>query len=253
MSGSPALRFPFTPRVFPDSLRSVRTPMAKKNKVLVIGDIHAPAMLDGYIPFLKKIYRKHGCNRVVSIGDLVDWNAISYHEKSASGPSASEEYRKARIQVAKLHRAFPVVDHLLGNHDSLPSRKAQTIGLPEDVLKDFQTLWDLKGWTIHGRYADLEIDGVLYRHGDKGKGGAMAAHKNAMSEFKSLVQGHLHAQAGVVYHANQGKCIFGMQVGCGVDHTNPAMNYGRIYANKPIVGCGVVYSERLAFFEPMFL
>ena len=29
----------------------------KKNKpVLVIGDTHCPAMLDGYIPFLKKIH-----------------------------------------------------------------------------------------------------------------------------------------------------------------------------------------------------
>jgi hypothetical protein len=31
------------------------------------------------------------------------------------------------------------------------------------------------------------------------------------------------------------------------------MNYGRIYAQKPIVGCGVVYSSKVAFFEPMFL
>jgi hypothetical protein len=44
-----------------------------------------------------------------------------------------------------------------------------------------------------------------------------------------------------------------MQVGCGVEHDHPSMNYGRVYAAKPIVGCGVVYSSKVAFFEPMFL
>lgn len=222
-------------------------------RVLVIGDTHAPAMHSGYIRFLKKIHKKHKCNRVVHIGDLVDWNAISYHEKNPSMPSAGEEYREALKQVRALHKAFPKVDYLIGNHCSLPARKAQTIGLPEDVLCDFKTLWKLDGWTIHPRFHDLIIDGVVYRHGDKCKGGQMAAYKNAVAEFSSLVQGHLHAQAGVVYHANQEDCVFGMQVGCGVDHSHPAMNYGRVYAQKPIVGCGVVYSPKLAMFEPMYL
>jgi predicted phosphodiesterase len=227
--------------------------MSKQKPVLVIGDTHAPAMLDGYISFLKKIYKKHGCGRVVHIGDLVDWNSISFHEKDPSMPSPVEEFNRAFKQVQKLYKAFPKVDYMIGNHSSLPARKARMIGLPNDVMKSFKDLWQVNGWTIHSRYADLEIDRVIYRHGDKGKGGHMAAHKNAISEFKSVVQGHLHAQAGVVYHANQGECIFGMQVGCGVDHSNEAMAYGRVYANKPIVGCGVVYSSKLAFFEPMFL
>jgi len=226
----------------------------KKNKpVLVIGDTHCPAMLDGYIPFLKKIHKKHGCGRVVHIGDLVDWNSISMHTKDPSMPSPAEEYKKAYKQVKKLHKAFPKVDYMIGNHSSLPTRQARLIGLPDDVLVKFEDLWGLDGWTIHPRYADLIIDDVVYRHGDKGKGGAMAAHKNAISEFKSVVQGHLHAQAGVVYHANQNDCIFGMQVGCGVDHSDPAMAYGKVYSNKPIVGCGVVYSSKLAHFEPMYL
>lgn len=222
-------------------------------RVLVIGDTHAPAMHSGYIRFLKKIEKKHKCNRVVHIGDLADWNAISYHEKDPSMPSAADEYRSALKQIKQLHKAFPKVDYMIGNHSALPTRKAQTIGLPAEVLKDFKSLWGLDGWTIHPRFADLVIDGVIYRHGDKCKGGQMAAYKNAISEFRSVVQGHLHAQAGIWYHANQEDCVFGMQVGCGVDHHHPAMNYGRVYAAKPIVGCGVVYSSRLAFWEPMFL
>jgi len=224
-----------------------------KKPILVIGDCHAPTMHPKYIPFLKKIQKKHGCGRVVHIGDIVDWNSISFHASEAFMPNPVDEFKQAQKQVRALHRAFPKADLLIGNHDSLPSRQASKLGLPEEVLRDFDRLWGLEGWTIHQRYADLIIDDVCYRHGDKGKGGAMAAHKNAVSEFKSLVQGHLHAQAGVVYHANGGDCIFGMQVGCGVDHNHPAMNYGRVYAAKPILGCGVVYSSKVAYFEPLFL
>lgn len=224
-----------------------------KRPVLVIGDTHAPAMHRDYIRFLKAIHRKHKCGRVVHIGDLVDWNAISFHEKDPSMPSAAEEYSNALKQVRQLHKAFPKVDYMMGNHCSLPSRKAQSIGLPEEVLCDFKALWGLDNWTIHPRFSDLIIDDVIYRHGDKGKGGQNAAHKNAQAEFRSLVQGHLHAQAGVVYHANKEECVFGMQVGCGVDHNHKSMSYGRIYSAKPIVSCGVVYGSKLAFVEPMFL
>jgi len=225
--------------------------MSKNSPVLVIGDTHMPCMHPGYIRFLKSIEKKHGCKRVVHIGDLVDWAAISYHEKDVSLPSPAEEYKAAKKQVKKLHAAFPQVDILTGNHDALPARKAKTIGIPEEALKDFESLWELDGWTVHSRFSDLEIDGVIYRHGDKGKGGQYAAHKNAQAEFQSVVQGHLHAQAGVWYHANHKDCVFGMQVGCGVDHGHPAMSYGKVYSAKPIVGCGVVFSRTRALFEPM--
>jgi predicted phosphodiesterase len=204
-----------------------------------------------YIKFLKKIEKKHKCNRVVHIGDLVDWNSISFHDKEAFMPNPVDEFKQAQKQVKALHKAFPKVDILIGNHDSLPSRKAASLGLPDEVIRDFDRLWGLEGWTIHPRYHDLVIDDVVYRHGDKGKGGQVAAHKNAQAEFSSLVQGHLHAQASVVYHANKEDCVFGMQVGCGVDHDHPAMNYGRVYAAKPILGCGVVYNSKVAYFEAM--
>jgi len=227
--------------------------MSKKQPVLVIGDTHAPCMHKDYIKFLKKIQKKHNCGRVVHIGDMVDWNSISFHDSEAFMPNPVDEFKQARKQVKALHKAFPRADYLTGNHSALPSRQAAKLGLPEDILVDFKTLWGLEGWTIHPRYADLVIDDVIYRHGDKGKGGLMAAYKNAIAEFKSVVQGHLHAQAGVVYHANGKDCVFGMQVGCGVDHNHPAMNYGKVYAAKPIVSCGVVYSPKVAFVEPMFM
>ena len=219
--------------------------------ILAFSCTHAPCMRKGYIPFLKRIYKKHDCGRVVFLGDAVDWNSISFHEKDVSMPNPVQEYKAAKKQMQSIHAAFPELDYMMGNHCSLPARKARLIGIPDDVLVKFNDLWDTHGWRIHPRFADLEINGVVYRHGDKGKGGQHAAYKNAIAEFRSIVQGHLHAQAGVIHHANQGDCVFGMQVGCGVQHDHPAMAYGRVYAAKPIVGCGVVYDKTHAVFEPM--
>jgi hypothetical protein len=221
------------------------------SKVLVIGDTHCPAMHPKYIRFLKKIEKKYDCNRVVHIGDLVDWNAISYHEKDPSLPSAYDEFKSAYKQVKRLHKAFPEVDYMAGNHSVLPQRKARSIGMPEIVLKPFGDLWGLDGWTIHPRYAKIYIDGVQYRHGDSGKGGQVAAKAQAMAEFCSVVQGDKHAQAGVNYVANDRLLVFGLQTGCGVLHDHPNMAYGKVYSSKPILGCGVVLDGATGIFEPM--
>jgi len=210
------------------------------SRVLIIPDLHIPAMHPRFIRFLKDVDRKHKCNRWVGIGDSVDWNAISFHEKDPSMPNASEEFKIAKKQMQKLYKAFPEVDYLIGNHSDLPQRKATMVGLPKEVIVPFKELWGVDGWTIHERYSDIEIDGVIYRHGDKGKGGRMAALNNAKDEHKSLVQGHLHAQFGIEYASNHERLIWGMQCGCGVTPGHPSMKYSRIYSARPIMGCAVV-------------
>ena len=92
--------------------------------VLIIGDTHAPGMRRGYVDFLKRVADTHGVNRVVHIGDLVDWASISYHEKSPGLSNATREFELARRQVASLARAFPKADWLIGNHDALTERQA---------------------------------------------------------------------------------------------------------------------------------
>lgn len=219
--------------------------------VLAFSCTHAPATHPKFLPFLKRVHKKYKCTRVVHAGDLVDWNAISFHEKDPSMPSAEDEYIKAFKQVQGFYKAFPKLDYIMGNHCSLPARKARLVGLPTSVMLPFAQLWGVEGWDIHPRFSDVVIDGVIYRHGDKGKGGINAASKNAVAENCSLVQGHLHAQGGVVYHSNQGGQYFGVQVGCGTDPDHPAMDYSRIYSAKPVLGCSVIYDRHRADFIPM--
>ena len=72
-------------------------------RVLIIGDTHAPGMRKGYVDFLKRVADNYSVNRVVHIGDLVDWASISFHEKSPSLHNATHEYAKAKKRIGTLY------------------------------------------------------------------------------------------------------------------------------------------------------
>ena len=42
------------------------------SRVLVIGDTHFPAVLDGYLQFVKDIKAEYKCDTILHIGDIVD-------------------------------------------------------------------------------------------------------------------------------------------------------------------------------------
>lgn len=222
------------------------------HRVLVIGDTHCPGMRKGYVDFLKGVADKYSINRVIHIGDLVDWASISFHEKSPNLSNATTEFKKAKKQVAQLTKAFPQADWLIGNHDSLTERQAIATGLPTQVLKDYADLWEVD-WTVHPRFSKYMLDGVIYSHGDSGRGGQDASFKQAKDNFRSTVLGHFHSQAGVKWWANPESRVFGMSAGCGIDASKMQFEYGRKITSKPILGCGVVIGGRNAYFEPWLL
>lgn len=226
--------------------------MPKKTRpVLVVGDLHCPAMLPDYPEFLYRVYSQYNCKDIVFIGDLVDFHCFSYHERDPD-VAVSSELDKAIDQLATLRELFPRASVLMGNHDALIERQAITAGLSSRVLRPFSELLELpKQWIVYPRYHKLICNGVLYQHGDQGKGGQQAALKNAQAEFMSVVQGHHHSQCGVWYHANENKLIYGLQTGCGVDRSHLQMTYGVKFSAKPIIGCGVVVDSVTAYVETM--
>jgi len=208
-------------------------------------------MLKEYPSFLEKIAEKHKTNKTVMIGDVADNCAMSFHTKSAGLRDPVAEYQKACEQIAELVNIFPYAHWLLGNHDCLPQRQLETVGVPESFLKNPGKIWNTGRWKVYERYTDLIIDGCIYRHGDKGRGGRMAALTAAKQEFTSLIQGHHHSQGGVEWFCNKRGTIFGCQTGSGVDHLAGAMAYGKRFSAKPILGCAVIIDGEQAIFEPM--
>jgi len=54
----------------------VKNEVTNKN-VLVIGDLHLPFSLDGYLEHCINTYKQYNCNEVVFIGDIIDNHASS--------------------------------------------------------------------------------------------------------------------------------------------------------------------------------
>ena len=209
-----------------------------ENRVLVIGDLHEPFCLDGYLDFCKKTYKKYNCNKVVFIGDLVDNHASSYHETDVDGLSGGDELDLSIKKIKKWYKEFPNADMLLGNHDNIIMRKAQTSSVPKKWIREYKDVLETPNWNYTHR---VEIDGVAYVHGIGSK-----AHIRSVKDMQSTVQGHHHTDAYVQWKVGSNSKIFGMQVGCGIDKASYAMAYGRWFP-KPAIGCGIVIGGHTAF------
>jgi hypothetical protein len=196
------------------------------------------------------MYKKHKCNKVVFMGDIVDNHAISYHESDANGLSPGDELKLARYEVKKWYKAFPKASICSGNHDELPYRKAQTMGIPSDMIKSPNDIWEIKAkWDWQDSFI---FDGVRYFHGT-GLSGMNAALKAATGHRRSCVIGHVHSFAGIQFTASEKDCLWGMNVGCGIDVKHPAFNYGKKFLSRPIISCGIILEGNLPMIERMFL
>lgn len=220
----------------------------KKSKtgknVLVIGDLHLPFTLDGYLEHCIETYYKHNCNEVVFIGDIIDNHASSYHETDPDGYSAGQELKLAIQRIKEWYKAFPKATVIIGNHDRLIMRKAYSSGLSKLWIKDYAEVLGTPGWTFT---ESIEIDDVLYIHGEGG-----VARTRARRDLCSIVQGHLHTQASVDWIVGKNFKIFACQTGCGIDAKAYAMAYAKEFA-KPAIGCAVILNGKTVFNEMMDL
>ncbi len=223
-----------------------------KDSVLVIADLHLPFEKKGYLDFCKQIQQRVKCGTVVMIGDLVDNHSLSLKfDQDPDGYSPKHEIEQAKLSLRDWYKAFPKVFLCLGNHDKRVDLKAKHVGLPECVFRPFRDIWELpKGWKDAFSH---EIDNVLYIHGT-GYSGDNAHLKAAYNNRQSTVIGHTHAHGTIGYLANEKDCIFGMNVGSGIDRHTYAFEYGRDFKKKPIISCGVVTDNgRFAQVFPMKL
>lgn len=208
----------------------------QERRILVIGDIHAPFVLDGYLEFCKEMYARYNCNQVIFIGDIIDNHYSSYHETDPDGMGGGEELEAAIEVVGDWAKAFPKADVIIGNHDRMIMRKAFSSAIPKQWIKHYNdvlgTNWN---WTER-----IVYDDVQYVHGEGG-----TARTKAKADMMSTVQGHIHTQAYCEWMVGRNFRVFGMQVGCGVDSTAYAAAYARHF-KKQAIGCGVVLGGHTA-------
>ena len=206
------------------------------SNVLVVGDIHEPFSLKEYLKFCKKTYKEFDCNKVVFVGDIIDNHYSSYHETDADGMGGADELDLAINKIEKWYKAFPEATVLIGNHDRIIMRKAQTGAIPTKWIKAYKEVLNTPKWWFTDR---VVIDDVQYMHGEVG-----TARTKAKSDMMSTVQGHLHTQAYCEYFVGANYKIFALQVGCGIDHDSYAMGYAK-RGKKPAIGCAVVIDGKI--------
>tara|TARA_R100001463_G_scaffold103430_1_gene157732 strand:- start:1668 stop:2396 length:729 start_codon:yes stop_codon:yes gene_type:complete len=209
----------------------------KDNKnVLVIGDLHCPFDLDNYLYFCVEQYKNFNCNQVIFIGDIIDNHYSSYHETSADGLGGADELEFAIKRLSRWYKAFNQkgTKVVIGNHDRMIMRKAQTSAIPSKWIKSYKDVLQVPNWEFVERHVH---DKVQYIHGEGG-----TARSKCRADMMNTVQGHLHTQAYTEHYVGQKFRVYGTQVGCGINWETYAMAYAK-YGKKPAIGCAVVLNK----------
>lgn len=207
------------------------------NKVLVISDLHIPYHHPDAFAFLKALNSKHKFDKIICIGDEVDYHAISFHDSDPNLPSAGDELALSKRYLKDLYKIFPKVDVIESNHGSLVYRKAMASGLPREFFKTYNDILDVpSGWKWQ---FDIKINtplGMVYFcHGKAGIAGRLASQYGM-----SCVQGHYHEKAQIHYIGTPEKLMFDMHIGCLADDKSLALGYNKINPKRPIVSVGII-------------
>ncbi len=227
------------PRLRGQKLKSFNNLNKNENRVLVIGDLHEPFCLDGYLEFCKQTYDIYNCNKIVFIGDVIDNHYSSYHETDSDGMGGADELDYTVGKLKPWYDAFPGATVTLGNHDRIIVRKAQTSNIPSKWIKEFKEVLETPTWSF---VTEIYIDGVRYVHGDKSGKPRVAAKRDMVS----TISGHYHTDMYVEWYFGKTRAIFSMAVGCGIDSKSYAMAYMQ-GGKKEAIGCGVVIGGHTAF------
>jgi predicted phosphodiesterase len=207
-------------------------------RVGIIGDTHLPYEHAGYLDFVLDTFAKHGVDKVVHIGDFIDHHALSFHDSEPMLQGVTGEWESV-IEAAKpWYDEFPKAILIEGNHDRLPARQLRKIGMePTIFMKPLREIYKMpRGWQVKDW---VKIDDVLYHHGETASG-VNGFRKDCEQRMMCTVTGHNHSNAGISATATGQELVWGLAVGCGVDHKHMAFAYGKHFAKKPILACGVV-------------
>ena len=101
-----------------DKYRHYKKQKGENSNVLVIGDLHEPFCLDGYLDFCVNTYYDYKCTDVIFIGDIIDNHYSSFHEVNIDAEySGKQELDLAIEKISHWYKAFPVAKVIIGNHD----------------------------------------------------------------------------------------------------------------------------------------
>ncbi len=220
------------------------------SRILFISDLHIPFHHQDSFAFLRHLKQKYNPTRVICLGDELDKNSLSYHEKNPDLYSAGHELQVSLPFIHELESIFPQMDILESNHGSLVWRKAQSSGIPKHYIKSYQDVLGVgDGWKWHfDMVIDLPDGSQCYVH--HGKTSDIVKLSQTMSMH--AVSGHFHEKFKIDFWANPQGLYWGLSCGCLIDDNALAFNYNNVNLKRPLIGTGLVI-DSIPVLEPMIL
>ena len=206
-------------------------------KILVISDMHLPYQHKDAIKFLTEIKKEFKPDTIISIGDLLDGHALSFHDSNPDLFSAGHELKKAKEYVRQLEDLFPKLVEVDSNHSSLIYRRALKHGLPREYLKDYGDFLETKKWQWVDDLTLTMSNGqrCFFTHGRSAD-----ILKVSQTMGMSAVQGHYHTKFLISWWANPDNLFFSMNVGCMINQKSLAFAYAKNFKTRFIIGCGII-------------
>jgi len=218
--------------------------------VLLISDLHLPYAHPDFLKFLKKIKLSLSPQIIISMGDLVDGHAISFHDNDVELLSAGNELEKAIAQVKLLHKLFPKMCVLESNHGSLVTRRLKHHGIPIAHLKSDQDLYSTPKWL---NYPEILLHTKHPRSTYLHHGKSAAYNKLALEEGINAAQGHFHTKFEIQHIRAATGSRYNMFCGCLIDLKSMAFAYGRNNLRTPALGVSFIDKNGDPYLIPMNL
>lgn len=219
------------------------------SRILVISDMHHPYAHPDIYPFLKALKEKYNFDKVVCIGDEVDYHALSFHDSDPDLYNAGLELDKAIESLTPIYKLFPRVNVIESNHGSMVLRKALSVGMPKKVIKQYNEILNApKGWKwSFDLVLKTKLGPVYFCHGKSSAAGRLASQYGM-----SAVQGHYHEKSQIHYISTPERLMYDMHIGCLADDNSLALGYNKVNVKRPIVSVGVII-HGIPFIIPMVL
>jgi hypothetical protein len=211
--------------------------------------MHHPYAHPDTVPFLADLAKRHKFDRVICIGDEVDFHDLSFHDSDPDLDSAGVELDKAIQGLKPIYKLFPKVTVVESNHGSMVLRKAMHGKIPRKAIKSYNDTLDApKGWQwVFDIIVNTPLGPVYFCHGKSGTPGRLASQYGM-----SCVQGHFHEKAQIMYISTPEKLMFDAHTGCLADDKSLALGYNKINPKRPIVSV-IRITDGIPHIEPMVL
>jgi len=205
-----------------------------------VPDQHCPHDHQDALLFLEAVKKKH-CDEnsiYINLGDEIDGNQISFHEKDPDMPfSPTTELEAAVERIQEYYEIFPKMYVCDSNHGSLVYRRAKYAGIPKQCIKSYQEILGTPGWHWHEDYLlQTHVGDIYVCHGKTSGVGKLAKEMGTYG----AIQGHTHSKFNINWFATATWDRFDSFSGCLIDRKSLAFAYGKNHIPKPILGCMII-------------